>query len=129
MNAVYASLICVAGAILCLIIRQYRPELAAVTAIAAGTAALSICMEDLRKAAKAIKGITETAGMDMTYSGILLRACGIALVAEFAVQICQDAGESAMAGRIKLALRLALSVMASPMLIDVISQSVSLMPL
>lgn len=112
---------------MCLVLRQYRPELAVAAAIASGIAAVMVCMKDIGSAVQTITALADSAGMDMKYSSAMLRACGIALVAEFASQICQDAGESALAGRIKLALRLALSVMAAPMLADIISQSISLM--
>ncbi len=123
MNAVYSALICVAGALVCMILRQQRPELATVAAIAAGTAALMICMPDIKKAAGALAALVNQAGIKEDYAKLLIRACGIALIAEFAEQICSDAGESALAGRIRLAARIALMVMALPLLADVLSQS------
>lgn len=129
MNAIYASLICIAGALICAVLRQTRPELAMGAALAAGTAAIFICMGDIRQAAEALKSLSGAAGIGAGYSEIMLRACGIALIAEFASQICTDAGESALAGRIKLALRIALIAMALPLLTDVLSRSASLMEL
>ena len=129
MNAVYASLICIAGALICTVIRQTRPEIAMAAALAAGTAALLICLPDIRQAAEALGGLSDSAGVGSDWSQLMLRGCGIALIAEFASQICADAGETALAGRIKLALRLALTVMALPMLAEVLSQSASLMEL
>lgn len=129
MNAIYASLVCMAGAMVCAVLRQTRPEMAAVTAIAAGTAAILICMEDIRQAAAAIGALSEASGLGAGHAGVLLRACGIALTAEFAVQVCMDAGESALAGRIRLAMRLALTVMALPLLAEVFSRGASLLQL
>lgn len=125
MNAVYASLICIAGAMVCLVIRQYRPELAAAAAMAAGVAALMVCSEDIRAAASALESLVSAAGLEQGYYSVMLRACGISLVAEFAAQICRDAGESALEGRIKLALRLALTVMAAPMIAEVLASGAS----
>ena len=127
MNAIYAALICIAGALVCAVLRQQRPELAMGAALAAGTAAIMVCLGDIRQAAGALSALVSAAGLDAGYSALMLRACGLALIAEFATQICVDAGESALAGRIRLALRLALIVMAVPMLADVLSQSASLM--
>lgn len=127
MNAIYAALICIAGALVCAVLRQQRPELAMGAALAAGTAAIMVCLTDIRQAAGALSALVSAAGLDAEYSSLMLRACGLALIAEFATQICADAGESALAGRIRLALRLALLVMAVPMIADVLSQSASLM--
>jgi len=129
MNAVYASLICIAGALVCVVLRQMRPEMALATALAAGIAALLICLGDMRQAAEAIISLSQAAGMASESAHVFLRACGMALIAEFAVQICMDAGESALAGRIKLALRLALLVMALPLMTDVLSRCASLLSL
>ena len=129
MNAVYASLICIAGALVCVVLRQTRPEMAVAAALAAGIAAILICMDDIHRAAMAVSALMDVSGLGSERSGVLLRACGIALIAEFAAQVCMDAGESALAGRIKLALRLALIVMALPLLEDVLSCGASLLRL
>lgn len=129
MNAIYASLICISGALVCAVLRQMRPELASVTAIAAGIAAILVCMEDIRQAADAMETLSKTAGLGSENTAVLIKACGIALIAEFAVQVCADAGESALAGRIKLALRLALIVMALPLISDVLLRGASLLQL
>lgn len=127
MNAIYASIICIAGALTCAVLRKQRPEMAMGAALAAGAAAIMACVGDIRQTAAALSTLAGAAGLGTEYSEQLLRACGIALIAEFAMQICVDAGESALAGRIRLALRLALTSMAVPMIADVISLSASLM--
>ena len=129
MNAIYASIICIAGALVCAVLRQMRPELATVTAIAVGIAAILVCLEDIRQAAGAMEALSQAAGIGAESTAVLIKACGIALIAEFAVQVCVDAGESALAGRIKLALRLALIVMALPLLSDVLARGASLLRL
>ena len=53
MNAVYASLICIAGALVCVVLRQMRPEMAVAAALAAGAAVILICMDDIRQTAAA----------------------------------------------------------------------------
>ena len=63
MNAIYASLICVAGALICCILRPTRPELATGVALAAGTAALMTGMGDLRQAVGRVSQIAQAAGL------------------------------------------------------------------
>ena len=101
MNAIYASLICVAGALICCILRPTRPELATGVALAAGTAALMTGMGDLRQAVGQVSQIAQTAGLESAHWQTLMKACGLSLIGEFAGQICADAGESALAGRIR----------------------------
>lgn len=127
MSAVYAALICIAGALISAVVRQQRPELALGVALAAGTGALMICIGDIRQAAGALGALTTAAGLDQSHAELMLRACGITLIGEFAMQVCADAGESALAGRIRLALRLATLVMALPLITDVLLQGSSLL--
>ena len=74
MNAIYASLICIAGALVCAVLRQMRPELASITAIAAGIAAILVCMEDIRQAAGAMENLSQAAGLDTENTAVMLKA-------------------------------------------------------
>ena len=56
------------------------------------------------------------AGLDADGSTILIRATGIALIAQFGAQLCRDAEESALAGRVELAGRVTLLGMTAPLL-------------
>ena len=120
MTAVSVTLLCVAAALACAVMRSSRPEMAFAVALAAGAAALVMLSGDLRSAVGLIGELSEESGFSQGGSGLLIRAAGIALVSEFGAQLCRDAGESALAGRIDLAARLALLVMASPLIGEVL---------
>lgn len=118
-----------AGALICAVLRPQKPEFATAAALAAGIAALVVCSEDIKVVSGAIEEFSRAAGLGGDYSRTLLRACGITVIAEFATQICADAGETALAGRVKLALRLGLMGMALPMLADIFGQAARLLSL
>ena len=58
----------------------------------------------------------------------MLRAGGIALISEFAADLCMDAGEKALAGRIELAERIALTGMCIPFAARLLSDMAALIP-
>jgi stage III sporulation protein AD len=122
MSAIYASLICVGAALVCAHLKKRWPELALGIAIAAGLAVLAAFVPDIASMVSAMRTLAQSSGMDTGYTGVMLRACGISLVAEFAAQICRDAGESALSGRILLCARLALLAMAAPIVTDILSR-------
>ena len=126
MNAIYAALICVAGALICAVLKEQRPELSLGVALATGVAAIAVCLPELAEAISALSTLADDAGVSEASVKIMLRACGISIIAEFASQICQDAGESALSGRIQLGARLALLAMAVPLITDILSQARSL---
>ena len=126
MNAIYAALICVAGALICAVLKEQRPEISLGVALATGVAAIGVCLPELTGAISALSNLAENAGVNEESVKIMLRATGISIIAEFAAQICQDAGESALSGRIQLGARLALLAMAVPLITDILSQAYSL---
>lgn len=127
MNAVYAALICVMGAIISSVVRQNRPELAMGVAIAAGTAAIAVCLPEISAVISAVRALGADSGIGGGAISIMLRGAGIAIIAEFASQVCADAGETSLAGRIELGARLALLAMATPLLSDVLASVYSLL--
>lgn len=126
MNAIYAALLCVAGALVCAVLKEQRPEISLAVAIATGLAAVAIMLPELQTAISALSELADAAGVNQASMKIMLRACGISIIAEFASQICQDAGESALAGRIQLGARLALLAMAVPLITEILSRVSSL---
>ena len=115
MDAVRISLLLVAAALAVAAMRAQRPELAVGVALAAGAAALAMLVPGLRVAAESVAGFAAAAGMEGG-PALILRAAGVSLIAEFASQLCEDAGEKALAGRIELAVRVTLFAMAAPMI-------------
>lgn len=97
-----------------MLVRGQRPEFAALGSIAAGIAAYFALREELMAVVdyleKAAFSIRAPDGMMRT----VLKAGGIALISEFASDLCCDAGERALAGWIDLAERVMLTSMCIP---------------
>ena len=83
-------------------------------------AALTMLLRGLREAAAALSLFSSASGLDGG-AALILRATGISLIAEFAVHICEDAGEKALASRVELAVRVTLFAMAAPLLTEVVT--------
>lgn len=120
MAAVRIALLLAAAAMACAVMRVQRPAMAAGVAMAAGAAVLAMLLPDLRDSAQALEAFADAAGLE-DGAALVMRAAGVALIAEFAQQICEDAGETALAGRVELAVRVTLFAMAAPMLGELVS--------
>ena len=116
MAAMRAALLCVAGALTCALMRQQKPEMRMAAAIAAGLGALYLSLDGLGAGVEMLRLLSGRAGLDSDDSTLLIRATGIALIAQFGSQLCRDAEESALAGRVELAGRVALLGMTAPLL-------------
>ncbi len=128
MEVVRLVLLCVAAALVAAMLRADRPEMAAAVAMAAGTVALLMAAGDLKTVADAARALASGAGVSGESTLVMLRAAGIALIAEFGAQLSRDAGESALAGRIELGARVALAAMSVPLITGLVTRLASLMP-
>ena len=116
MAAMRAVFLCVAGALVCALMRQQKPEMRTAVAIAVGLGALFLSLPGLGTGVEMLRRLSGEAGLGEENSLLLIRATGVALLAEFGAQLCRDAGESALAGRVELAGRAALMGMSAPLL-------------
>lgn len=128
MDAVRAMLICVAGALVCAMLRVQKPEFRLAVAIAAGLAALALTMDGIASGVSTLTALAQEAGLAGETTGLMMRATGITVLAEFGAQLCRDAGESALAGRVELAGRTFLLTMAAPLLTDLVSRIAGILP-
>lgn len=116
LEAMRAVFLCVAGALVCALVRQQKPEMRLAAAIAVGLAALFLSLDGIGAGVDMLRRLSGEAGLEGESSLLLIRATGIALIAEFGAQLCRDAGESSLAGRVELAGRAALMGMTAPLL-------------
>lgn len=127
MAAVQAVVLCVAGALVCVLLRVQKPEFRMAVSLAAALAALSLMLPELEGAAQLMGLLSEQSGMGNDSLKVLFRSTGIALLAEAGAQICRDADEQALAGRIELAARVVLLSMTAPLLTALMQDLTGLM--
>lgn len=123
-TAIRVIALCMASALFLIALRSQRPELAALFSLAVGAVVLMMLREPFTEIVAQFRNVLNSTMMDGQTASIVLKATGIAILSELGVQICIDSGESAMAGRIRLAARIVTLSMALP-LIGQIAESLS----
>ncbi|OQB25207.1 MAG: Stage III sporulation protein AC/AD protein family protein [Firmicutes bacterium ADurb.Bin182] len=101
--------------VFCVLIKSYKPEMALQISIAAGILIILSAIEQITGISKAISKMAEEYGINITYITVILKAIGIAYLTQFAAQICKDAGETAIAGKVELIGRVLILAMALPL--------------
>ena len=127
MAAVRAVLICVTGALLASLLER-SPELRMGVVIATGLCVIGFCLDGLRESVQALERLSAQAALDGEHTAAMIRATGIAMLSEFGAQLCRDAGESALAGRVELAGRVTLLGIAVPLLAELTARLGALLP-
>jgi len=118
----------VTAAALTLLVRQYRPEIAMQLGIAAGVLILLLAIDPLVSVFNSLTDIANKYDIDTTYIGVVIKIIGITYIVQFAVNICKDAGENAIAGKMELAGKITILLLALPAVFALIEMVLGLMP-
>ncbi len=110
------------------LVRAYRPEMALQISIVAGLLLLLYIVAQVSGILDSLRTLSERYGINSAYIGVLVKIIGIAYLAQFAGDICKDAGESAMASKVELGGRIMILAAALPAAISLLDMVASLLP-
>ena len=125
MSAVYIFLLSVGAALICSMLRAHRPEIATIVSLASGLTALLLTGDSISEISKSIRQYAEIMNMEPEGIQVMIKAAGLTILCELGGQICSDAGENALAGRIQLACRVAILCMAMPFISQILDSVIS----
>ncbi|SDD36215.1 stage III sporulation protein AD [Sporomusa acidovorans] len=114
--------------LLILIIKQQRPELAIQLGLTLSAIIFLMVLSKLDVVLDLFRDLAEKANISQMYLNTILKIIGIAYVTEFGAQVCRDAGEGAVAGKIEFAGKILVMVLAIPIIALVLDTIVRLIP-
>ena len=91
-------------------VRAYKPELGQQAAIAAAALVLLYAVKSMGGVFETLRGLLNEYGVPSEF------LTGIVYMAQFAADLCRDAGESAIAGRVELAGRIMVVTLCLPVI-------------
>lgn len=97
------TIIAVTTALLSLVLKQYRPEYAPFLQLGAGVGIIILLLTNFNEISDSVRGLTSVSGIDSSSFKSMWKVLGIALITQFASDLCRDSGESALAGNVELA--------------------------
>ncbi|MCL2528130.1 MAG: stage III sporulation AC/AD family protein [Defluviitaleaceae bacterium] len=118
----------VISAILAITIKQQSPEIALVITIAASILIFIMILPMLTQAIGVLTNVGAMLDGGAQYVSLALRVIGVAYMAELGASVCTDAGESAIAAKIDLGGRVIIMVLAMPVVVDIVTTVVGLLP-
>ena len=114
--------------VIIIILKQYRPEFAMYVSIIVGVLILALAMRKITGVINLLKSISEKTYINKQFLGILLKITGIAIITEFAVSICSDAGEKAIASKIEMGSKVIIIAMSIPIISSLLELIVEILP-
>lgn len=114
--------------LLTLIIRQHKPEIAVQLGLMLAIFIFLMVLSKIQVVINVFQDLAAKANISQMYLNTILKIIGIAYITEFGSQVCRDAGESAVAGKIEFAGKILIMVMAIPIIALVLDTITRLIP-
>ncbi len=106
--------IAVIGTVVCVLIKQYRPEYTALVAIGTGAIILIFALPQTKEMLEHLENISNLADVDSIYIRTILKALGVCVITQLASDTCKDCGQSSIASKVELGGKIAILTISIP---------------
>lgn len=114
--------------IIIILLRQYKPEFTIYISLLSGVLILILIMDKLQNIIGLIQSLANKASINTTFILLLIKITGIAFLTEFAVSICKDSGESAIANKIEIGSKIIIVSMSIPIISSLLEIILKILP-
>ncbi len=116
------------AALLASIIREQKPQMAVLLGMATGIVIFLMMLSKLTLVVQALQRIASKADVNIVYLNTVLKIIGISYIATLGIELCKDAGQNSIAGKIEFAGKMLIIVLALPILMAVMDLIIQIMP-
>lgn len=120
MGIVKVAMLGLAGVFLAVLLKQQKQEYALYIGIGCGVCILFFAVERLSVVMGSVNQLQRLLAVDTSYIKALVKMIGITYVAEFASNLCQDAGYSSIGTQIEIFGKLSIVALSMPILMVLI---------
>lgn len=114
--------------IVIIIIKQYRPEFAVYVSLIAGALILVLVIDKMSGVINLLTNLANKTSINKDFIFLLIKITGIAFLTEFAVSICKDAGESAIATKIDMGGKVMIIAISIPIISSLLETIIKVLP-
>ncbi len=114
--------------IIIIIVRQYKPEFTVYISLVAGALILLFIMGKIEGIINLLTSLSNKTAINNEFLELLIKITGIAFLTEFAVSICKDTGESAIASKVDMGGKVIIVSMSIPIISSLLETVVEILP-
>lgn len=114
--------------IIIMVLKQYKPEFAIYASIITGIIIIVFVLDKLTGIITLLSNLSNQASINNEFILILLKITGIAFLTEFAVSICKDSGEAAIASKIDFAGKVIMVAISIPIIAGLLELIIKILP-
>lgn len=116
------------GMILATLVKGYKPEFSLYIVITTVLVIFGFILYKLTSVFDFLGSVYNETGYGKAFFPILIKVLAVAYVADFTAQLCKDAGESAIAGKVELAGKVIIFYLAVPVMMSVMELITKVLP-
>ena len=120
MNLVAVAFAAVVVVLIAIKIKDMDSGYGVLLSIAGCVMVMYFVISRFRQIADYIDRITSYVSVNITYIDVILKMIGLAYVCQFSSDICKDAGYTAIASQVEMAVKISLILLSMPVLMSVI---------
>lgn len=114
--------------VIIIILKQYKSEFALYASLAASVLILMFVFEKMFSVIDLLNNIANKTAINTAFIALLIKITGIAILTEFAVSICKDCGESAIASKIDIGGKIMIVTVSIPIISSLLETVVKVLP-
>jgi stage III sporulation protein AD len=114
--------------IIIIIVKQYRPEFTIYVSLVAGALILLMVMDKISGIIDLLTSLSNKTAINNEFLVLLIKITGIAFLTEFAVSICKDSGEVAIANKVDLGGKVIIISMSIPIIASLLETILKILP-
>ena len=114
--------------IIIVIVRQYKPEFTLYVSLLAGASILLLVMDKLSEIINLLTSLSNKTAVNNEFLKLLIKITGIAFLTEFAVGICKDTGETAIANKVDMGGKVIIVAMSIPIISSLLETIIDVLP-
>lgn len=108
-------------------LRQQKPEVAMQLSVATAAMIFLLMASRIMQVVDVMQTLSAKARIDQAHMATVLKIIGIAYVTDFGSQVLQDAGEKSVAGKVEMAGKIVIMLLAVPIMLAIMDTVLKLL--
>ena len=114
--------------VIIIIVKQYKPEFTVYVSLIAGILILSLVFDKLSNIINLLTNLANKSTINSSFITLLIKITGIAILTEFAVSICKDSGETAIASKMDIGGKIIIVTVSIPIISSLLETVIKVLP-
>ena len=119
-DIITVALLGMVTAVICVILKQYKPEFSAALAIGFSVILMLYLLTRITPIVNALETLANQSGIPTEFFTAVTKALGISILVGLACDSCVDAGQNSLASNIELAGKIAIVLLCIPLIGEIV---------